>query len=159
MKHVRKSVLLWYSARQMYDLVVAVRDYPSFLPWCDRSEVVEEDATGMTARLGLAFSGVRHAFTTRNVHVEGRSVTVTLVDGPFSQLEGAWKFVPVGGTPAGGPLADLQEEPPACRVELDLRYTLRGGPLELVLSPVFDRVANTLVDSFVKRAEAVYGVR
>ncbi|MFM8796712.1 MAG: type II toxin-antitoxin system RatA family toxin, partial [Betaproteobacteria bacterium] len=36
MKHVRKSVLLWYSARQMYDLVTQVQAYPEFLPWCDR---------------------------------------------------------------------------------------------------------------------------
>ena len=31
--------------------------------------------------------------------------------------------------------------------------------LEAVVSPVFDRVANTFVDSFVKRAEQVYGPR
>ena len=30
---------------------------------------------------------------------------------------------------------------------------------EAVVSPVFDRVANTLVDSFVQRAEQVYGAR
>ncbi len=44
MKHVKKSVLLWYSPREMYDLVVAVEDYPSFLPWCERAEVLERDA-------------------------------------------------------------------------------------------------------------------
>ena len=100
MKHVRKSVLLWYSARQMYDLVTQVQAYPEFLPWCDRAEVLEQTEQGMTARLGLAFSGLRHAFTTRNTHQAGRLVTVELVDGPFSRLEGRWAFTPVGGTPA-----------------------------------------------------------
>ena len=38
MKHVKKSVLLWYSAREMYELVVAVEDYPKFLPWCEASK-------------------------------------------------------------------------------------------------------------------------
>lgn len=157
MKHVRKSVLLWHSARQMYELVVDVPRYPAFLPWCDRAEVVEEGDDGMTARLGMSFSGVRHDFTTRNRHVLGRQVQVALVDGPFSLLEGTWNFIPVGGAP-GDPLLS-ESEPPACRVELDLRYALRAGPLELVLSPVFDRVANTLVDSFVQRAESLYGQR
>lgn len=155
MKQVRKSVLLWHSARQMYDLVTQVRDYPQFLPWCSRADVLEEVEHGMTARLGLAFSGLQHAFTTRNRHVPGREVTVELVDGPFSMLSGIWRFTPVGGTPADG----AEDEPGACKVELDLRYALSAGPLELVLSPVFDRVANTLVDSFVQRAEAVYGAR
>ncbi len=159
MKHVRKSVLLWYSARQMYDLVTRVQAYPEFLPWCDRAEVLEESESGMTARLGLAFSGLRHAFTTRNTHQAGRLVTVELVDGPFSKLEGRWAFTPVGGTPADGASTGDDAEPSACRVELDLQYALSAGPLEVVLSPVFDRVANTLVDSFVQRAEAVYGAR
>ena len=159
MKHVRKSVLLWYSARQMYDLVTQVSDYPQFLPWCDRAEVLEQHDHGMTARLGLAFSGLRHAFTTRNIHEPSRAVLVELVDGPFSMLQGSWRFSPVGGTPADAAQGADAAEPPACRVELDLRYALSAGPLEVVLSPVFDRVANTLVDSFVQRAESVYGAR
>ncbi len=159
MKHVRKSVLLWYTARQMYDLVTQVQAYPEFLPWCDRAEVLEHRPEGMTARLGLAFSGLRHNFTTRNTHQAGRMVTVELVDGPFSRLEGRWAFTPVGATPADAAQNQDGAEPAACRVELDLQYALRTGPLELVLSPLFDRVANTLVDSFVKRAEAVYGSR
>ena len=159
MKHVRKSVLLWYSARQMYDLVIQVEAYPEFLPWCDRAEVLERTEQGMTARLGLAFSGLRYAFTTRNTHQAGRLVTVELVDGPFSRLGGRWAFIPVGGTPAQPTAGDVSAEPSGCRVELSLEYALHAGPLELVLSPVFDRVANTLVECFVQRAEAVYGAR
>ena len=66
MKHVRKTVLLWYSPVEMYELVTGVQDYPSFLPWCDKAEVLERHEDGITARLGLAYMGVRHAFTTRN---------------------------------------------------------------------------------------------
>ncbi len=151
MKHVKKSVLLWYSTREMYSLVTAVEDYPEFLPWCAQSEVLTRTDQGMTARLTLAFGGVRHAFTTSNQHVEDRSVLVGLVDGPFSLLDGNWQFLPLG--PQDG--APVQ----ACKIELDLRYAFASSALEAVVSPVFDRVANTLVDSFVRRAEQVYGPR
>lgn len=150
MKHVRRSVLLWYSPREMYTLVTGVEAYPQFLPWCDRAEVLAADAEGVTARLNLAYMGVRHAFTTRNQHVPDRSVTVSLIDGPFSVLEGSWLFQPLG-RPGG--------EEQACKIEFDLRYTFASGALERVVSPVFDRVANTLVDAFVRRAEDVYGAR
>lgn len=155
MKQVKKSVLLWYSAEEMHRLVTTVPDYPKFLPWCERAEVLETHENGMTARLHLAYHGVRHAFTTRNVHQGTESVTVTLVDGPFSQLDGVWRFVPLAA-PGG---ADAVAAARACRVELDLRYAFSGRTLEAVISPVFDRIANTLVDSFVKRAEQVYGAR
>ena len=67
MKHVRKSVLLWYSPREMFDLVVGVEAYPSFLPWCQSAEVLEQHDDGVVARLGLSYMGVRQSFTTRMV--------------------------------------------------------------------------------------------
>jgi ribosome-associated toxin RatA of RatAB toxin-antitoxin module len=151
MKHVRKSVLLWYSAREMYSLVTAVGDYPQFLPWCADAKVLAESDAGMKARLTLAFGGVRHAFTTMNEHVDGRSVVVSLVDGPFSLLDGNWHFLPLG---EGAAMPQT-----ACKVEFDMRYAFANGALEAVISPVFDRIANSLVDSFVRRAEQVYGAR
>jgi ribosome-associated toxin RatA of RatAB toxin-antitoxin module len=150
MKHVRRSVLLWYAPREMYQLVTAVQDYPRFLPWCERAEVLHSHDDGVTARLSLAYMGVRHAFTTRNQHVTDESVTVSLVDGPFSRLDGTWLFKPLGR-----PVA----EQPACRIEFDLRYAFSSRALETVVAPVFDRIADTFVDSFVRRAEEVHGSR
>ncbi len=150
MKHVRKSVLLWYTPREMYDLVTGIDAYPHFLPWCDKAQIVETHEDGVTARLGLHYMGLRHAFTTRNTHRPGESVEVRLVDGPFSLLDGTWFFKPIG-RPGG--------EQRACHIEFDLRYAFASTTLEAVVSPVFDRVANTFVDSFVRRAEDVYGPR
>jgi ribosome-associated toxin RatA of RatAB toxin-antitoxin module len=150
MKHVRKSVLLWYSPAEMYELVTDVRRYPEFLPWCDRAELLHAHDDGVTARLGLHYMGVRHAFTTRNVQRPGERVAVQLVDGPFSTLEGEWLFLPLGRTGS---------EQQACKIEFDLRYAFASAALETVVSPVFDRIANTFVDSFVRRAEDVYGAR
>ena len=155
MKHVKKSVLLWYSAHEIYELVIDVESYPKFLPWCERAEILERNADGLTARLHLAYSGLRHAFTTRNVQVPGESVQVTLVDGPFSQLDGLWRFVPLPVPGAGAHPGTAS----ACKIEFDMRYAFANGLLDAAISPVFDRIAGTFVDSFVRRAEQVYGAR
>ena len=147
MKHVKKSVLLWYSPHEMYSLVTQVADYPTFLPWCDRADVLEQRATGVTARLHLNYLGVRHAFTTRNEHVTDESVVLQLVDGPFSLLDGTWVFTPLG------------TDGKACKINFELRYAFTNSALEALISPVFDRIANSFVDSFVKRAEQVHGPR
>ena len=149
MKQVRKSVLLMYSPAQMYALVTDVEAYPQFLPWCSTAEVLQRHDDGVTARLGLSYMGLRQSFTTRNVQVPGSAVTLHLVDGPFSALEGQWLFHPL---PRPG-------QEPACKIEFELRYDFASLPLELLVSPVFDRIADTFVDSFVKRAEQVHGAR
>jgi ribosome-associated toxin RatA of RatAB toxin-antitoxin module len=159
MKHVHKSVLLWYSPREMYGLVTDVQAYPQFLPWCDRAEVIQTHDDGVTARLHIAFAGVHQAFTTRNVNEPCGSVTMTLVDGPFSKLEGTWRFTPLQKP---GQTSDAAADPadsPACKVEFSLAYAFSSRALSLVVSPVFDRIANTFVEAFVKRAEQVHGAR
>lgn len=146
MKTVHRSVLIWYSAEEMFRLVTDVAQYPKFLPWCDRAKVLEQDEHGMRAEIGISFGGIRQSFTTRNDHVAGRKVSMRLVDGPFSNLDGEWRFNPVGDTGQR-----------ACKVELDLNYGFKNAALAAVVGPVFDRIAGTLVDAFVKRAEQVYG--
>jgi ribosome-associated toxin RatA of RatAB toxin-antitoxin module len=143
----------------MYGLVTGVQDYPQFLPWCDRAEVLESHDDGVTARVHIAFAGVHQAFTTRNLQVTGRSVVMKLVDGPFSHLEGTWTFTPLHKPGQGAPDGQDAIDAPACKVEFSLSYAFSSRALSLVVSPVFDRIANTFVEAFVKRAEQVHGPR
>jgi ribosome-associated toxin RatA of RatAB toxin-antitoxin module len=144
MKTVHKSVLIWFSADEMFSLVTDVDRYPQFLPWCDQASVLSREEQAMTARVGISFGGIRQSFTTRNAHRPGRQIHMELVEGPFSKLEGQWDFTPLG---------DGQR---ACKVEFSLRYDFNSMALAAIVGPVFDRIAGSLVDAFVKRANQVY---
>ncbi|MDR1968413.1 MAG: type II toxin-antitoxin system RatA family toxin [Burkholderiaceae bacterium] len=147
MKSVHKSVLIWYSARQMYDLVIDVERYPAFLPWCNHGKVLQQVGEhGMTAEVGMAFKGIKQVFTTRNEHTPGRQVRLHLVSGPFSKLEGVWTFIPVGS-----------DSDHACRVDFKLDYGFSNALLATLVGPVFDKIASSLVDAFVQRAQQIYG--
>ena len=145
MKTVNKSVLIWYSAAEMFTLVTDIASYPQFLPWCDQAVVLAQDAHGMTAKVGLSMAGLKQSFTTQNTHVEGRKVSLKLIDGPFSKLDGTWQFTPVG-----------KNGERACKVEFVLNYDFDNAALAALVGPVFDKIAGSLVDAFVKRACSVY---
>ena len=147
MKSIHKSVLLWHSAHEMFALVTDVASYPQFLPWCDQANVVDQTESAMTARVGMALSGLKQSFTTRNTHEADRKVTMKLVDGPFSMLDGTWEFTPLG---------DGSQR--ACKVEFRLNYGFSSSTLATLVGPVFDKIAGSLVDAFVKRADQVYGL-
>jgi ribosome-associated toxin RatA of RatAB toxin-antitoxin module len=138
----------------MFALVRAVERYPEFLPWCPSSHVQPleaasgeggADADRVQARVDIAYLGVRSHFTTRNTHHRPSAIDLELVDGPFRSLQGRWTFRELG--------AD------ACKVGLELDYGFAAGLLGRAIAPVFERVANSLVDAFAARAEALYGVR
>ena len=140
---VHKSVFLGYSTEQMFDLVAKVEDYPKFLPWCGGVRVLERSEDKLVASLQINFHGVKQSFTTSNHNNRPTQMKMHLVDGPFKMLEGTWTFKPLR--------AD------ACKVELDMHYEFSSIILEQIIGPVFGMIANTMVDSFSKRAEAVYG--
>lgn len=145
MKTVHKSVLIWFSAEEMFALVTDVAHYPQFLPWCDQASVLAQAQDAMTARVGISFGGIKQSFTTQNTHTPGRQIRMQLVEGPFSNLEGDWTFTPLG------------EGQRACKVEFTLRYAFSSAALAALVGPVFDKIAGSLVDAFVKRANQVYG--
>lgn len=145
MTTVHKSVLIWYSAEEMFGLVTDVPSYPQFLPWCEHASSSPHGEHRVLAQIGIAFGGIRQTFGTCNTHVPGRQVAMSLTHGPFSKLQGQWNFTPVG---------TASER--ACRVELSLSYGFSNASLGRLVGPVFDKIAGSLVDAFVKRAEQVY---
>lgn len=144
MTTVSKSALVPYSAEEMYRLVADVESYPEFLPWCAGARVLTRDAEGLVAEIDMAFGGVRKTFTTRNTHHATR-IDIRLVRGPFSRLEGSWTFQQV---------AEL-----GSRIGVDLEFDFANRLLALAVGPVFGTIANSLVDSFKKRARETYGSR
>jgi len=140
---VHKSVFLGYSAQQMFDLVANIDDYPKFLPWCSGVEIRERRDNVVVASIGINYHGVRQSFTTSNENTAPTTIKMKLVDGPFKCLDGVWTF------------KALRDD--ACKIELDMRYEFSGTLLDKLVGPVFGMIANSMVDSFCKRAETVYG--
>ncbi len=141
MKRVVRSILVPHSVATMYALVNDVPSYPQFLPWCGGARIIEHTDTLMQAAVDIAYLGVRQTFTTRNTLVANERIDLALVSGPFSRLSGQWRFTQLG---------DL-----GCKVEFELNYAFEGL-IGVVIAPVFDRIAATFVDSFVKRADALH---
>jgi len=143
MADVHKTVLIRHSAEQMFDLVTNVADYPNFLPWCGGVTITHQDETRMDAQININFKGIKQHFATRNTHQRPTSINMEFADGPFKKFTGYWRFTP------------LRED--ACKIEFALHYEFASFILEKIIGPVFNHIANTFVESFIKRAEVVYG--
>jgi ribosome-associated toxin RatA of RatAB toxin-antitoxin module len=142
MASVRKSVLVPFPDAAMFALVDDVLRYPEFLPWCAGVQVLESHPGGRTARIDIDYHGVKAHFTTDNANRPPASIVVTLKDGPFRHLHGEWRFTALAAS--------------ACRIELELAWEFKTHLLEGVVGPVFGHIANTFIDAFVRRAEALH---
>lgn len=142
MPKISRSALVPFSAEQMYTLVNDVLSYPNFLPGCIGSRVLSATPEEMTAAVDVSKAGISKTFTTRNRLTSNQSISMQLVDGPFRQLSGGWRFTP------------LSTE--ACKVELHLDFEFKNALIELAFGKVFKELANGMVQAFTQRAKEVY---
>lgn len=139
---VEKSVLIERTPAQMFDLVDRVEDYPAFLPWCGGTELHERNAAVTEATLRIAYRGIKSAWSTRNAKEYPHLMRIHLKDGPFKRMEGHWRFQPLGEA--------------ACKVEFVLHYEFSSQMLAKMLGPMFNSIAESLVEAFVKRSRQIH---
>ncbi len=142
MSEIRRSAILPYPASFMYALVNDVEAYPDFLPWCGGAKIITRSADSMDASIRIERAGLNQWFTTRNRLTENESIEMELLDGPFERLHGRWDFASLAGS--------------GCRIELVLRFEMKRGLASAIITPVFTKIANTLVDSFCQRAKELH---
>lgn len=144
MKHIARSAIVEHSAADLYALVERIEAYPEFLPWCRAAHVHERSTPGKTrATLEVGLKGVAHSFTTENRNRPGKAIDMRLVEGPFRHFSAVWKFTPLG--------------PRAAKIEFEMAYEFGSAALARLLEPLFQHIADTMVDAFTRRAKVVYG--
>jgi len=143
MQHIHKKAIVPYSSAQMFALVDDIGAYPDFLPWCKESIELERSLDDVTATIVLSKGPVTQSFTTRNKNNNGAKIEMSLVEGPFSHLQGVWEF------------SEVDEH--TSKVALKMEFAISNPLLRLTVEPVFTLVLSRLVDAFKERAKDVYG--
>jgi ribosome-associated toxin RatA of RatAB toxin-antitoxin module len=140
MTRIVRSALVPRPASTMFDIVNDVEAYPRRFAWCPGAAVLERAAEELVARMQLRFGGMTTAFTTRNRFERPSAIAIELVEGPFTALTGAWRFQPLGDD--------------GCKVSLDLDFEMSGKLVGSALAIGFQKLADRMVDEFVRAALA-----
>ena len=143
MTRIERSAIVPFSSEKMFTLVDDIASYPLFLPWCKSTKIYSRENNEVKASIEISKAGINKSFTTRNQNNTFSSIELNLVDGPFKHLKGYWRFDEL--------------KPNACKVSLEIEFEFSSKLLSMTLGPVFSQICNTMVNSFVSRAQAVYG--
>lgn len=145
MPQVSRSLLLPYSAGEMFALVNDVARYREFLPFCIASEVLREEDGEVHARMAFARMGLEQALLTRNRVFAPERIAIEFVSGPFDHLRGQWQFLALGEA--------------ACKVQFEVDFQVQASFLQFVAGPALQQAAGQTIEAFQKRAVQVYGRR
>lgn len=140
--------ILPYQPEQLFELVGDVEQYPKFVPWVsglrawNRREV-SPGVSSLDAEAQVGFSFLRERFSTRVVRDSAaRTITVSLLSGPFRRLHNRWRFL---------------DHPSGTLVEFEIDFEFKIRMLDRLLDANFDHAVNRLIACFDERARALYG--
>lgn len=144
MPDIQRKETVPYTPTQMYDLVNDVEKYPEYIPWCRESEILLFNDDEMRATLSFELGGIRKSFTTCNLLQKNKMIELSLIDGPFKQLQGFWRFEALDNH--------------HCQISFDLNFEFESKMIGMMFGPVFHQMTNSLVDTFIERAKKIYEV-
>lgn len=142
---ITRSVLVPYSAREMYELVCDVARYREFLPGCISSELLAAGEAEVIGRMAFTRLGMTQHMISRNRLTPPSRIDIEHVEGPFEHLKAHWQF------------DALQEK--ACKVTFSMEFAVGQRFVQFAVGAAVQQGANDTVEAFRKRAEQIYGKR
>ncbi len=143
MIEIKKTVIVPFTPKQMFEIVNDIETYPNYLPWCSSTKIQDQTEDLLVGSIYLEYLKVKTHFTTRNKNTPYSHIDVQLVDGPFKELSGTWNFKALGEN--------------GCKIEFSLNYKFTNSLFEKIIGPVFEYITKNIVECFIKEAHIRHG--
>jgi len=136
-----------FPRRIIYGVVADVGSYAEFLPYCVSSKVVERNelpdgSSSLETEVRMGFMTMQSQFTSTVALVSlERIVAVSMENEHLEELSFSWDFTPMGKQ--------------ACRLDLQLGFSLRAPEHGLIWDLAKDRVVSEYLQAFQRRCAVV----
>jgi len=138
MKKIYKEEEINVAMSIIFNLINNIEEYPKFLPWCKKTEVTKESENSQIGKIFISKSFINWSFSTKNIIDRNKSISLSLIDGPFDKLDGSWNFKEIDDNNT--------------LVSLEINYKFKNSLIELSIEPIFTTIMNSILESFVDQA-------
>lgn len=143
--HEEKRIM-GYSPEQLFAVVAAVDMYQDFLPWCQRSDIIQRHSdSAFDAELEIGFKFLVETYVSHVQMVKPKLIKTTSSQSSlFDHLINIWEFHP-------GPV------PGTCDLHFFVDFKFQSPLYSQMASMFFKEVVSRLVSSFNDRCRLIYG--
>ena len=134
---IQRTIEVEASAEKLYEVVFDIEQYPSFLTWCDSSEILSIKDHLVTASLTINILGFKSTITTLNKLYRPTKIEMSLQEGPFKSFKGTWLFEEI----------TLEKT----RVSYTMEYQIANPITDLMVKQKLASFIDQFVGEFVKK--------
>ena len=135
-----------YMPTQLFELVIDVEKYPSFIPWCSNVTIIEKNQDLIIADMEINFKGMRLNYRSE---IKINIITADLIEidikatnGPFKYLFNKWTFNKLDSK---------------TQIKFFIDFKFKSVILDKLLQIFFAAASKEMFKAFNNRAEELYG--
>lgn len=159
-----------YSPEQLMAMVLDVKKYPEFLPWCRAARIVERHENYFLGELVISFNHLSERYTSKVMALKNE-IKVELVKGPFKHLTNHWHFEPIPLIIPAKAVISLDPSAPLERdsrlrsndnsgggtnIHFHLDFEFKSKLLDTLMGGLFTRATEKMTMAFMTRADTLY---
>ncbi len=146
---INETKIMPFNSRLIYDIVVDVKKYPEFLPWCKSVNISSEiDNKNCHAELLINFKNIFEKYTSAVHHLQISEnefvVEAVAIKGPFKNLINRWKITEIDSVKT--------------KVDFYLQFEFNSILLNKLLGGIFSLATEKMINSFENRAIEIYKI-
>ena len=145
MPSFHQAKILPYNVQELFHLVLDVKSYPEFLPWCREARIISESENQIIAELVIQLKGFSDNYQSRiiysnDLNKQRYSIEVEAISGPFKYLKNLWKF---------------SQEDTGSKIEVFIDFKMKFAIVDKLVNIFFTDATEKMVDAFEKRADTM----
>lgn len=129
----------------MFDLIMDIEQYPSFLPWCKRAIIIENNTNYLLADLLISFGLLSQTYRSKVVSIKSNDRFVIKINSKtavFDYLNSSWEIF-------------KQESLTKVVFKIDLSF--KSNMLQNLASLFIEEISSKIILRYEARAEEIYG--
>tara|TARA_B100001029_G_C15031675_1_gene437383 strand:- start:231 stop:674 length:444 start_codon:yes stop_codon:yes gene_type:complete len=147
MPNQNEEKIVSFTKEQMFDLVADIDKYSEFLPWCNKSTIINREIKDndsiVIADLEIGYGQFNYTYRSNIVMDSNKNfIKVNHLEGPFNYLENEWRFEEISSTTS--------------KIIFSIDFELNIKLFDVLITKFFDKAFQKMVDSFHQRAEDIY---
>ncbi len=137
----KKEIIVRKSIDKISNIITEIENYPKFLPFCNKIDVIEKNEESINAKMTISFCGIKYSFLSITEISRKKNYCTILTtnkdDIYIKLLNSEWILEEIDSNQT--------------KINYQVEIILKNKIQTIVMNNVFNKVAKNIVDSFIQR--------
>ena len=143
MKESKQEIELEYNANDIFNIVLDIKKYPIYIPWCTDIEILKINKNKIKANMTVNYKLFPSQIFMSDVSFDKKKLFIKTdyVKGPLKDLKTEWKFIKINET--------------NCKVIFSVKFEFKNFFYQKLAELFFPLIEKQMIESFIKRAKEI----